>query len=83
MSVKLVRLISNWRETNPKTVGSLKQWKPTNISSNWYMLIGSNYKQNIIDQCSFHLLSHFEECSPSVIVNNEFVFGELHGTFSI
>jgi len=66
---------------NPKTIGSLKQWKPTKIGSNLYMFIGSNYKWNIIDQCSFHLLSHFEECSPSVIVNNVCFWGTSWNIF--
>ncbi len=30
---------------------------------------------------SFHLVSHFEECSPSVVVDGEFMCSELHGTF--
>jgi hypothetical protein len=33
---------------------------------------------------SFHLVPHFEKCSPSVTVNCEVILlGELHGTFSI
>jgi hypothetical protein len=32
-------------------------------------------------KCSFHLISHFKECSPSVVVNGEFMCSELHGTF--
>jgi hypothetical protein len=31
-------------------------------------------------KCSSHLVSHFEECSPSVVVNCEFMCSELHGT---
>jgi hypothetical protein len=31
--------------------------------------------------CSFHLVPHFEECSPGVTVNSKFIFWEVHGTF--
>jgi hypothetical protein len=31
--------------------------------------------------CSFHLVPHFEECSPGVTMNSKFIFWELHGTF--
>jgi len=32
-------------------------------------------------KCSSHLVSQVEECSPSVVVNGEFMCSELHGTF--
>jgi hypothetical protein len=32
---------------------------------------------------SFHLVSHFEECSLGVIVNSRIFFWECHGTFLV
>ncbi len=42
-------------------------------------------KQETIEQCSFHLVLHFEECSRGVKCElcELDLFGELHGTFSI
>ncbi len=37
----------------------------------------------IMERCSFHLVPHFEECSPGVTANCEFNFWELHETFPI
>jgi hypothetical protein len=47
--------------------------------------IHSPSKQETTEQCSFHLVLHFEECSRGVKCELcEFnLFGELHGTFSI
>jgi hypothetical protein len=36
--------------------------------------IGSPCKGEIIKWCSSHLVPHFEECSPDVTVNCEFIF---------
>jgi hypothetical protein len=33
--------------------------------------------------CSSHLVPHFEECSPGVTMNPEFILWEHHGTFPI
>jgi hypothetical protein len=35
------------------------------------------------ERWGFHLISHFEECLAHVIVNCEFIFGELGGTFPL
>jgi len=37
----------------------------------------------IMERCSFHLVPHFEECSPGVNANCEFNFWELLETFPI
>ncbi len=37
----------------------------------------------ILILCSFHLIMHFEECTPGVTVNYEFIFWDLHRTFPI
>ncbi len=33
-----------------------------------------------MEQSSFHLVPHYEECSASVTINCEFIFWEFHAT---
>ncbi len=37
----------------------------------------------ILILCSFHLVMQFEECTPGVTVDYEFIFWDLHRTFPI
>jgi hypothetical protein len=36
-----------------------------------------------MEQCSFHLVPYFGECSSGVTLNFKFVFWELHETFPV
>ncbi len=40
-------------------------------------------KREPIEQCSFHLVPHLEECALGVTVNCELIFWEVHGTLPI
>ncbi len=43
----------------------------------------NNLRRSLWNPYSFHLVSHFEECSLGVIVNSRIFFWECHGTFLI
>jgi len=39
--------------------------------------IGSSCKGEVMEQCSFHLIPHFEECLQGITVSHEFIFGNF------
>jgi hypothetical protein len=51
------------------------------LASHDVLFVDCLLKGETMEQCSFHLVPYFGECSSGVTLNFKFVFWELHETF--